>query len=590
MARTIDDELRQMLKEEADEMKQESKQPTTLMGRWFQEADDDSDEDEGESLEDIEKDMDNLDSDDDEEDSDDDNDEDDDDVELGRDNSDVQNEYDEEELTTLNKLIADEQEAIQGYFDAAEKSKQDVLIRLYSDIGKEERFHTEQLLYAKAELTGEKYEPSDPEVKKEYEELLNGGMDEETAMYTVADKHKLEVSVDDDGESLEDIEKDIESLEESFYQTTANLNLLMEIQESSAYKNHAELRRAYCEFAETVFVQEAVDNIHTKQGRDVLGTNNPFLIIGRMIRSIYNAILNLVRKLKMWVDKRRLKSKRTIAWIKKHGISGLFANGVKLYFWNDQSNSFEVSDAVGYLTLLLNSTELVRSKLKIHDGPRVDNSSKKYEWIPQKAYKTPTITSINDAMNKITGTVFTKTKVIVNESNSDELETMFFGFSEGKMYDKNVSKDDNGKKVTDITVKSINIYNVLSAVLDQASKYSKATDQWMTVVQNQLFSTGNNVANKDPSTYKECVSLMKTVCSGYAKLIKIITADLNECMKLDKGLLAAVEQGDKANSQLATDVANGVDTRNKTYDDYGDNAYGLDAKGKKVMRTAPHPT
>ena len=38
MARVIDDELRQMLKEEADELKQESNHPTTLLGRFFQEA------------------------------------------------------------------------------------------------------------------------------------------------------------------------------------------------------------------------------------------------------------------------------------------------------------------------------------------------------------------------------------------------------------------------------------------------------------------------------------------------------------------------------------------------------------------------
>ena len=379
MARIIDDELRQMLKEEADEMLQESNQPTTLLGRFFQEAgdDDDSDEDEGESLEDIEKDMDGLDSDDDNDndsdedneksDSDEDDEDDDDDSEdIGKDTSDVQNEYDEEELTTLNKLIADEQEAIQGYFDAAEKSKQDVLIRLYSDIGKEERFHTEQLLYAKAELTGEKYEPSDPEVKKEYEELLEGGMDEETAIYTIADKHKLDAEDNEEvDEDLEDIEKDIESLEESFYQTTANLNLLMEIQESAAYKNHTDLRRAYCEFAETVIVQEAMDNVATKQGSEILGTNNPFIIIGRAIKAIYNAILSLVRKIKNWINKRRIKSKRVAAWIKKHGIKGLFEDGVKLYFWNDQNNQVEVSDAIAYLVLLMNATIMVAKKLGI---------------------------------------------------------------------------------------------------------------------------------------------------------------------------------------------------------------------------------
>jgi hypothetical protein len=593
MARAINDELRQMLKEEADETIQESNHPTTLLGRFFQEAgDDDSDEDEGESLEDIEKDMDNLDSDDNDDNDDDSNDEsddsDDDDEELGNDNSDVQNEYDEEELTILNKLIADEQEAIQGYFDAAEKSKQDVLVRLYSDIGKEERFHTEQLLYAKAELTGEKYEPSDPEVKKEYEELLENGMDEETAMYTIADKHKLDAEDNEElDEDLEDIEKDIESLEESFYQTTANLNLLMEIQESAAYKNHTDLRRAYCEFAETVFVQEAMDNVATKQGSEILGTNNPFLIIGRAIKAIYNAILSLVRKIKNWINKRRIKSKRVAAWIKKHGIKGLFSDGVKLYFWNDQNNQVEVSDAIAYLTLLINATIMVSKKLGIA-APIVKNDSNIKDWAPSSSSKVPVISNPNDAMSKISGVVFSKSKLIVNDSNANEIEEMFFGMSDGNIITFDINKDTGKHNRTN---KNVNIYNALNEILRIAGNYSKATDDWMDKVQNALYHTGNNKAAKDPNMFRECVSLMKEVSKGYQRLIKCITADLSTCMKLDQGLLAAVQSGESGASEWGTDIANkendDKNSANKQYSNYGDSAYSIDGKGNQVKRKAP---
>ena len=588
MARTIDDELRRMLKEEADEMKQESEQPATLLGRFFQEAgDDDSDEDEGESLEDIEKDMDGMDSDDDSDDEDSEDNEDD-DSELGKDDSDVQNEYDEEELTTLNKLIADEQDAIQGYFDAAEKSKHDVLVRLYSDIGKEERFHTEQLLYAKAELTGEKYEPSDPEVKKEYEELLEGGMDEETAMYTIADKHQLDSEDNEElDEDLEDIEKDIESLEESFYQTTANINLLMEIQESAAYKNHTDLRRAYCEFAETMFIQEAMDNVATKQGSEILGTNNPFLIIGRAIKAIYTAILSLVRKIKNWINKRRIKSKRVAAWIKKHGIKGLFADGVKLYFWNDQTNQVEVSDAIAYLTLLINATTMVAKKLGIAT-PNFKNDNNIKDWAPNSSGKVPVISNPNDAMSKISGVVFSKSKLIVNDSNANEIEEMFFGMSDGNIITFDINKD-TGKH--NRTTKNVNIYNALNEILRIAGNYSKATDDWMDKVQNALYHTGNNKAAKDPNMFRECVSLMKEVTKGYQRLIKCITADLSTCMKLDQGLLAAVQSGESGASEWGNDIANkendAKNSANKQYSNYGDSAYSIDGKGNQVERKAP---
>lgn len=581
MARTIDDELRRMLKEEADEMKQESEQPATLLGRFFQEAgdDDDSDEDEGESLEDIEKDMDGMDSDDDDENNDSD---DGDDEELGKDDSDVQNEYDEEELTTLNKLIADEQDAIQGYFDAAEKSKHDVLVRLYSDIGKEERFHTEQLLYAKAELTGEKYEPSDPEVKKEYEELLEGGMDEETAMYTIADKHQLDSEDNEElDEDLEDIEKDIESLEESFYLTTANLNLLMEIQESAAYKNHADLRTAYCEFAETMFVQEAMDNVATTQGSEILGTNNPFLIIGRAIKAIYSAILSLVRKIKNWINKRRIKSKRVTAWIKKHGIKGLFADGVKLYFWNDQTNQIEVSDAVAYLTLLINSTTMVAKKLGIRE-PDFKIKGDVRNWMPSGKGKVPVITSPKDAIGKISGVVFSKSKLIVNDSNSEEIERMFFGISDNKIIKTTTDENNN----TTVSSKEINIYNALNAILELAADCSKSTDEWMNNVQNAITSPGKNAASKNPTMFKECVDLMKEVSRGYQRLVKVITADLSTCMKLDNGLLAAVQAGENGRSDKATDMLNNNTPPAEGYSQYGNDAFNIDGNGKAVAKKA----
>lgn len=585
MARTIDDELRRMLKEEADEMKQESEQPTTLLGRFFQEAgDDDSDEDEGESLEDIEKDMDGMDSDDDDENNDSD---DGDDEELGKDDSDVQNEYDEEELTILNKLIADEQEAIQGYFDAAEKSNQNILVRLYSDIGKEERFHTEQLLYAKAELTGEKYEPSDPEVKKEYEELLENGMDEESAMYTIADKHKLDPEDNEElDEDLEDIEKDIESLGESFALTMAGLDLMMAVQESAAYKNHKELNEAYCEYfqcAEETMFMEAMDNVATKQGSAILGTNNPFLIIGRAIKAIYNAILNLVRQIKNWVNKRRIKGKRVAAWIKKHGIKGLFQNGIKLYFWNDENNQVEVSDAVAYLTLLMNSTNLVAKKLGI-SGPKYKTPM---DNLPKNNSKVPVISSPNDAMSKISGVVFSKSKLIITDSNEKEYEELFFGFSNDKYWTSSVKTNDDGTKTTSYDGKSINIYNALNRVLEIAAEQSKAVDEWMAKdVQNAVFKSGNNIATKNPTLFRECVSLMKEVTKGYQRLIKCINADISTCMKLDQGLLKAVSQGDQGGSEAASDSHNDINKDISSYAKYGDDAYNINPDGSRSIRRA----
>ena len=559
MARSIE-EVRQMLKDEAEEKAiQEAKEPTTLLGRFFQEAGDD-DDDEGESLDDIAKDMDGIDDGDSDEKDDDnkDGDEEGEEPELGKDDSDVQNEYDEGDVSSLNELIADEQHAMQAYFKAGKETKNALLARLYNDIGAEEAFHSEQLLYAKAELTGEKYEPSDPEVKKEYEELLENGMDEETAMYTVADKHKLEIDIDEDGEDLEDIEEEMKNLEESFTMTMAGLDIMMAVQESAAYKNHKELREAYCEYFQCVqdtMFMEAMDNVSTKQGQEILGTNNPFIIIGRMIKSVYMAIINLVKKIKNWVNKRRIKSKRAMAWLKKHGIKGLFANGVKLYFYNDQTGAVEVSDAISYMRLCIGVTDWVAKAVGVQPArvtePNAPNGTA-FETLKTSG-KAIAFTSISDGARKIEGVVFSKSKIIVTDQNQADLENMFFGFSDAKF----ASSDDKGN----INYKSVNIYSALQYILDWASAQLKASDEWLEKVMIPAAGRQKGIAYTKPEVYKECVDAMKVVAKGYSRLIKCVTADLDTCMKLDQGLLKAVNDTDSNGLVANTNVAEKSDVR-----------------------------
>ena len=265
---------------------------------------------------------------------------------FGNDTSSIQNDYDPAEIETLNELIADEQHAMSQYFEAGKTTKNVLLSRLYADIGKEEAFHSEQLLYAKSEITGEKYEPSDPEVKKEYEELLENGMDEETAMTTIADRHSLNVKsliedeAGDEVEELESIENDIDNLEEQFTQTFANCEFLLAICESTAYKNHYELRKAYDEFASSV-IMEAMDNAIENNG--ITLSNNPITILIRGIRGIIKFIRDLITKIKVFITKRVKRNKQYKDWIKKHGIAGLFSKGFSLYFYNDKTNNICIS-------------------------------------------------------------------------------------------------------------------------------------------------------------------------------------------------------------------------------------------------------
>lgn len=505
----------------------------TLMTKWFQETDENTDSSDTVKVDDM----------------------DDSDIEaFGTDTSTVQNEYDPAEIETLNELIADEQHAMSQYFEAGKTTKNALLSRLYADIGKEEAFHSEQLLYAKSEITGEKYEPSDPEVKKEYEELLENGMDEETAMTTIADRHSLNVQSlieDDDNDKIEEIEAieaDIDNLEEQFTQTFANCEFLLAICESTAYKNHYELRKAYDEFAENV-IMEAMDNAATGH----IGTisNSPLTILINGIRSIIKFVRDLIVKIKTFVKKRTIKTKAVKEWIKKHGISGLFANGFSLYFYNDKTNNVEISDAFAYVNLCRNLTLDVARVCGVRP-PAIEKKvmvgTANNDLMKVMNKKGIPYSSLDDGLHKLNGVVFSKSKVIVNENNQEMLSDMFFGFTADQKI-ATEHKDENGGNKKIYESHSVNIYNSMMYVLEMTNELMSVTEKWMNDLQ-QIAANKNSVYYTDPNKFKDCLNAMKQIIKGYSKLIKCLTHDTSACMKLDTALMRAINDVDAQQSDI----------------------------------------
>lgn len=515
----------------------------TLMTKWFQETDENTDSPDVAKVDD----MDNS------------------DIEaFGTDTSTVQNEYDPAEIETLNELIADEQHAMSAYFEAGKTTKNALLSRLYADIGKEEAFHSEQLLYAKSEITGEKYEPSDPEVKKEYEELLENGMDEETAMTTIADRHSLNVQSliedDDNGvEEIEAIEADIDNLEEQFTQTFANCEFLLAICESTAYKNHYELRKAYDEFAEAV-VMEAMDNAVEKNAASI--ATNPIVILVRGIRGIIVFIKDLVNKISTFLKKRVIKGRRYKDWIKKNGISGLFSKGFSLYFYNDETSNVELSDAFAYMNLCMNLTGEVAKACKVAP-PKVEPgkaTGRSYPFKQLNNMKAISYASLDNGIDKLNGVVFSKSKIIVTADNQEMLADMFFGYTDDKIATGTVEKNSDGTRNSQMQYKSVNIYNSLMYVLEWASAMMTSTEKWMNELQ-KIAANKHSIYYKDPTKFRDCLNAMKQIIKGYSRLIKCLTHDTSECMKLDNELIKAVNSIDQ---QETDDVNNAINNPGAT--------------------------
>lgn len=468
---------------------------------------------------------------------------------FGNDTSSIQNDYDPAEIETLNELIADEQHAMSQYFEAGKTTKNALLSRLYADIGKEEAFHSEQLLYAKSEITGEKYEPSNPEVKKEYEELLENGMDEETAMTTIADRHSLNVKsliedeAGDEVEELESIENDIDNLEEQFTQTFANCEFLLAICESTAYKNHYELRKAYDEFASSI-IMEAMDNAIQKDAVSI--AHNPIVILIRGIRGIITFIKNLITKIRVFLVKRVKKGRRYKEWIKKHGISGLFSKGFSLYFYDDKTNNVELSDAFAYMNLCLNLTKEVANTCGINpphvEMGKANGGDRSFSQVFNK--KAITYASLDNGIDKLNAVVFSKSKIIVTKDNQEMLADMFFGYNDNKITTGEVTASSNGTVTSNMQLKSVNIYNSLLYVLEWASAMMVSTEKWMNDLQ-KISANKNSIYYKNPTKFRDCVNAMKDIIKGYSRLIKCLTHDTSACMKLDSELIKAVNDIDQ---------------------------------------------
>ena len=469
-------------------------------------------------------------------------DEEDDMLDFGSDESDINNDYDRKDADMLNKLISSETSAVQEYLDADMKTSNDNLRRLYVDIANEERFHIEQLMYAKAKLTGEKYEPSDPEVKREYEELCNSGMDEESAMSTACDKCAISRDRDYTNDSINDIIDDINDFTESFVESTIN-NLTL-----ASYENSQDV---YMEYAD--IYMEGIQNVTDRNIRNdnkihpIRFLVNAFVGIIKFIRRMVKRIIEFLRKI-------HIKDMNKIRWIQKHGISPLFKDGVWLYTWSDQGdhrdNLRASSQYIDLMTRVLQtiSDSMYNKKEQLPiQSVVVRGLAAGMEFKPIK-YK-----NIEDGVNILRNVVFSKEKVIVKESNQEDLEELFFGITAG--------------------TKSNNIYNWLEIL---GTSYDNLGNNCEKLLEQLKDLEGNydSAYGKNPKLYNMLISSTKSISKEITKFSKIISHDVSKVMEINSGLYELMKEHDDINAynsgksdEAKEDIKNGNFKRKEPSDD-----------------------
>jgi len=443
---------------------------------------------------------------------------------FGSDTSDVQNEYDQKDVDALNKLIAAESEAINDYFDASKDTRNEDLRTLFSDIGHEERFHLEQLMYSKSILTGEKYEPRDPEVKKEYEELISNGMDEDEALSTAVEKHRI----DGGNIDLDEVEQEAAYI----YDTLRNSEILTEYCckaiEQKRVKNA--LMSAETKFVVEAFIQESLENVSQASKKDVK-IKSPIDILIKGLTLSVKGIIRMGEVTRDALHKNNLKNARRKEWIKKHGIVELFRSGVALYFWNDKNNVYDINLACRYVDMLYRLSKDIGAKC----GVRLTQDAQR------KPIQNPLkYSSIEDGINILRGVVLTKTKIVVNENNKDIIANTFFGYTPDKI-DVAVTHGKDKNPVND----SANIYNRVDVALVLTKDYSEVSNAVLGALK-RLEGDTNSVFYKNRALFDKSVSQMEFVVKKYQEFVSCLAYDLKVMTKLDNGMLQETRNRDEA--------------------------------------------
>lgn len=454
------------------------------------------------------------------------------------------NQYNEKDVEILNKLIASENDAINDYFDATTNTTDANLSRLYGDIGKEERFHLEQLMYAKSLITGEKYEPRDPEVKKEYEELVGSGMDEDTAICTVIDKMSISSDKVLSDEEFEELKDDVATTEAYLMQSEMFAEMVVT-------ETHMELLQEYS--TRMQFYVEDVLNVNTLPKVDKTGTSPVKWIIQQFFKFI-KFLKKLGTLLREHLARRRTKNNRMKAFIEKYGLSAIFKEGYSFYTYDDKKGVFTTSAFIQIADLLYRTTALIgkNCNLAFNTPSPLQSNALTQGLTPLCANSN----SVEFNIRFIKGILLTKTKLLINESNEDYIKNYLFGYTPNKTSHTTYAMDENGNQTATTSNLSKNFYNITTITLDHITTIATMCEDMVKELA-ALDGDQSSVFRSNHPTWKKSVAYMGDVMSAFSKIINALNSDINTMVKIDDyvySLTQAHDQADQTHTKYEGEV------------------------------------
>ena len=440
------------------------------------------------------------------------------------------NQYNPEEISRLMGFVADEGKALSDYIEAAKTSKIDILQRLYSDIADEERFHLEQLLFANSEITGTKYEPHDPDIRKEYEELLALGMDEGSAMATAVDKFNLRPKTNDDG----DIDKDLKDLNEQAAQLEQAVLYLDTIRLVMESGDEALIEKVQNLYVTEGFIQEDVsvtnNYVYSKKLSPLKLIIGLFVAVGKIARKIYQTI-------RKFIEGGNHRLVKTVEFVKKHGIAELFkATNVALYLWNDKTSSMDIDPILYYANncfWLTKACVRMCGLNKAQYGNMIMSKDRLFVNVNQRFRQIPPEVT---CYRNITSLDIIKSKVVVNQNNADRLANYFF--TKGKCDEETDQAYANGINFNVIPVSGFpinglgNFFTIINTSTMILDSFSQVAQNFAGEVEG-LQNTDHSVYYTKPKVYNNCIDYLAASAKASQKIINILVSDLNSIATLE---------------------------------------------------------
>lgn len=322
----------------------------------------------------------------------------------------------------------------------------------------------------------------------------------------------------DEDIDLEEMEDELSVTESMLYMNSDQFETMMMICESEKYDINE-----FCDdiqtFTESYYIEGAVNVNDGKQVKEFKAKQDPMFFIAKSFKNLFGLAIQMVKISKKSIRALTVKRRNIADFIQKNGIKGLFAKGISLYFYDmKHPNNIDMAP-IQYCDFLYRLTMVIAKEV----GYNMENLSFN---ILNGGLQRIQFKNIEQGLNIVKGITLTKTKIIVNDENEDQIAKLFFGYTKNKV--GVIKEKENGYEIQHKSENIYTYYENISNIVENCSKNCQKFVEYM----EKLDSDVNSVKYKDKNKYNQVLNSMKIVNKGFDIFIKALAHDMKTIMNM----------------------------------------------------------